>query len=182
MIRELKLFWQRTHMIIVLTMLIVILFILSLWTKGHLYSSVYLQNSLHSLLKLSYAMVSGSIIGYERSHKNRPAGLRTHSLVCIGAAIVMIVPIELRAIDPTIQIDVTRLGAQVISGIGFLGAGTIIRNGYNVKGLTTAATLWVVAIIGLAIGGGLYTVATASTIFVLMTLKLSNSNDGGSDE
>ncbi len=126
------------------------------------------------MIRIFMASIFGSIIGYERAHKNRPAGLRTHSLVCVGSAVVMVIPMILGLSDSELQMDVTRLGAQVISGIGFLGAGTIIRNGANVKGLTTAATLWVVAIIGLTVGAGLYAIGifvTALIHFVLRNFK-----------
>ncbi len=125
------------------------------------------------IFKIIYAGIAGGIIGFEREHKNRPAGLRTHALVSIGSAIVMLIPIELvyEGMDP-MRLDVTRLGAQVISGIGFLGAGTIIRNGASVKGLTTAASLWVSAIIGLAIGAGNYMTSFVSLLTVMFILKV----------
>lgn len=129
-----------------------------------------------SIIKLILAAIAGSVIGFERENKNRPAGLRTHSLVCIGAAIAMIIPIEILGSQSNIStFDVTRMGAQVISGVGFLGAGTILRNGFSVKGLTTAASLWVVAIIGLAIGGGLYITGIGSTLIILLVLKTFGS-------
>lgn len=126
---------------------------------------------LEGMIRIFVASVVGSSIGYEREHKHRPAGLRTHSLVCVGAALVMIIPMVLQLYNTPIQMDVTRLGAQVISGIGFLGAGTIIRNGGSVKGLTTAATLWVVAIIGLVIGSGLYIIGIFATLIVHFILR-----------
>lgn len=129
-----------------------------------------------NILKIHFAAVAGGVIGFEREHKNRPAGLRTHALVSIGAAIVMLIPIELSNAGGTVQnFDVTRLGAQVISGIGFLGAGTIIRDGASVKGLTTAASLWVAAIIGLAIGAGNYLTGFVSLLLVMFILKIFGS-------
>ncbi len=130
------------------------------------------QDHVESIFKLLFAAFAGSVIGLERESKNRPAGLRTHSLVCMGAAVVMIIPTELIASGKVAAtFDMTRLGAQVISGIGFLGAGTIIRNEGNVKGLTTAASLWVVAIIGLAIGSGGYITSIAATAIAMFMLK-----------
>lgn len=122
--------------------------------------------------RIIFSAIAGGIIGFEREHKNRPAGLRTHALVSIGAAMVMLIPLELayEGMD-TSRTDVTRLGAQVISGIGFLGAGTIIRNGESVKGLTTAASLWVSAIIGLSIGAGNYMTSFVSLVIVIFILK-----------
>lgn len=126
-------------------------------------------------LRLLAAVVLGGLVGYEREQANRPAGFRTHILVSLGSALVMVTAEYLtRQYSPSIIIDPTRLGAQVISGIGFLGAGTIIRNGCNVKGLTTAASLWAVCCIGLACGGGFYAgalLATLLTFITLITLK-----------
>ncbi len=133
---------------------------------------LHLVFELEALIRILIALVCGGIIGYEREYKNRPAGLRTHMLVCIGAALVMIVSQFLfEKYSPGVT-DPARLGAQVISGIGFLGAGTIIRDRFNVKGLTTAATLWVVACIGLAIGSGYYLMGAIATGIIFLTLIL----------
>lgn len=131
------------------------------------------RNQANHIVKIIFSAIAGGVIGFEREHKNRPAGLRTHALVSIGATMVMIIPIELAhaGMEP-IRMDVTRLGAQVISGIGFLGAGTIIRNGESVKGLTTAASLWVSAIIGLTIGAGNYMTSFMSLLIVIFILKI----------
>jgi len=122
------------------------------------------------VLKLLLAVILGGMVGFEREHKSRPAGLRTHILVCVGAALVQITSINY-AKNNGIPMDPMRLGAQVISGIGFLGAGTIIKEGANIKGLTTAASLWAVGCIGLAAGSGLYFEAIAATIVILISLK-----------
>lgn len=122
------------------------------------------------VLKLLLAVILGGMVGFEREHKSRPAGLRTHILVCVGAALVQITSINY-AKNNGIAMDPMRLGAQVISGIGFLGAGTIIKEGANIKGLTTAASLWAVGCIGLAAGSGLYFEAIAATIIILISLK-----------
>lgn len=133
------------------------------------------------IIRLLLAIVIGGAIGYERENKNMPAGFRTNILVCVGAAVVSM--IQLQSIDDlsrmvqnnpvlanVFKADVGRLGAQVISGIGFLGAGTIIHEKGSVKGLTTAATLWVVACIGLGIGMGYYYLAIISAVSVFLVL------------
>lgn len=124
--------------------------------------------------RLFCAMVVGMIIGTEREYTNRPAGMRTHILVALGACSVMItgqmIFLQYRVLGGSP--DPSRLSAQVITGVGFLGAGTILREGANVKGLTTAASLWAVACLGIAAGGGYYTVALAGMVFILITLTL----------
>ena len=111
---------------------------------------------LEILVRLLLAVLLGGFIGYEREHTNRPAGFRTHILVCAGAALVMATSEYLVRRYSISAVDPARLGAQVISGIGFLGAGTIIRDGVNVRGLTTAASLWAVSCVGIAVGCGFY--------------------------
>lgn len=124
-------------------------------------------NTVSIILRLSLATLFGGIIGFERGRKKRPAGLRTHILVCIGASLAMITNqyiVQILGMDG----DPTRLGAQVISGIGFLGAGTILVTGkQQVKGLTTAAGLWASACMGLAIGIGFYEGAVIGCLFIL---------------
>jgi len=123
------------------------------------------------IFKLALAGVLGGLIGLERESLSRPAGLRTYTLVCIGSALAMIVSIDIYLqYYQTVNADPGRIAAQVISGIGFLGAGTIMREGATVQGLTTAAGLWVVACIGLAVGSGLYVPAIATTILILFVL------------
>jgi len=130
------------------------------------------SNEAQIIFRVLLAIGFGALIGLEREHAHRPAGLRTHILVCVGACLVMLtsefIYKEYRQFSP--NIDVARLGAQVISGIGFLGAGTIIRNGSSVKGLTTAASIWVVACIGLATGMGFYFGATIATVTIFLCL------------
>lgn len=124
-------------------------------------------------LRILLAMAIGGIIGWERETSNRPAGLRTHMLVAIGAAVVMLMgEMSLDKYAGITTMDPTRLGAQVISGIGFLGAGTIMREGLTVRGLTTAASLWAVACLGLAAGGGFYEAAITGTIAIILTLTI----------
>lgn len=123
------------------------------------------------VMRLLLAGILGGIIGYERETENKPAGFRTNMLVCIGSALVMVTSeFMFTRYSGLTNMDPARLGAQVISGIGFLGAGTIIRDGMHVRGLTTAAGLWVVACVGIAAGVGFYEGAIISTIFIYLTL------------
>lgn len=123
------------------------------------------------VIRLLLAALLGGFIGFEREHTQRPAGFRTHILVCVGSALVMITSeFAFSTYKGTADVDLTRLGAQVISGIGFLGAGTIIRDGIKVRGLTTAASLWAVACVGIAVGIGFYTGAIAATVLIFITL------------
>lgn len=133
------------------------------------------------ILRLILAIIVGGLIGYEREYKNRPAGFRTHILVCVGATVISM--IQLYSVQETtnmiirqpvlasaLKADIGRLGAQVITGVGFLGAGTIMHDKGSVKGLTTAASLWVVACIGLGVGLGYYFLVVTSTIGVFIVL------------
>lgn len=123
------------------------------------------------IFKLALAGILGGLIGLERESLSRPAGLRTYTLVCVGSALAMIVSIDIYLqYYQTVNADPGRIAAQVVSGIGFLGAGTIMREGSTVQGLTTAAGLWVVACIGLAVGAGLYWPAVVTTILILFVL------------
>ncbi len=123
------------------------------------------------ILKLALACFLGGIIGLERESLNRPAGLRTYTLVCMGSALAMIVSLDMYyQYAHTVNADPGRIAAQVVSGIGFLGAGTIMREGANIRGLTTAAGLWVVACIGLAVGAGMYLPAVVTTGLILFVL------------
>ena len=135
-----------------------------------IFTVAYLEELGIVLLKLVLAVMLGGIIGIEREHKHRPAGLRTHILVCVGACLTMM--ISLYMVGENLSTDVSRLGAQVISGIGFLGAGTILREGDRVRGLTTAATLWAIACVGLAIGIGYYAGAIAAALIMLIVLRV----------
>ena len=120
-----------------------------------------------ALLRLALAGALGGLIGLERELRDREAGLRTHLLVSVGAALFTIVGAYGFA---SIRTDPTRVAAQIVTGIGFLGAGAIIRQGSSVRGLTTAATLWVVAAVGLAAGAGYYSAALITTAIVLVAL------------
>ena len=123
------------------------------------------------LLRLALACVLSGLIGMERERNRHPAGLRTHILVCVGATLIMLTNhFIFEKFRGLANMDPARLGAQVISGIGFLGAGTIIKEGLSIRGLTTAASLWTVAGLGIAIGTGFYSGAIIATLFILIIL------------
>ena len=121
-------------------------------------------------LRLLCAMLVGTLIGLEREFTHRPAGLRTHILVALGACAVSILGEMLFMQYSTLGAmpDPARLSAQVITGVGFLGAGTIMREGTSVKGLTTAAGIWATAAVGLALGGGMYLMGFCVTALILL--------------
>jgi len=128
-----------------------------------------------NLARLSLAAVLGGAIGFERELRDREAGLRTHLLVCLGSALFTIVSAYgfrefLTSGDQVVRADPTRIAAQIVTGIGFLGAGAIIRQGLTVRGLTTAATLWVSAAIGIAAGAGYYSGAVLGTVVTIVAL------------
>lgn len=124
------------------------------------------------LIRLVMALFLGGLIGYERQACNKAAGLRTHVLVCVGSCLIMVLSINIYyTVQGLTNADPTRLAAQVVSGIGFLGAGTIMKEGATVKGLTTAASLWVVSGVGLAAGSGYYLSAILATGLVFITLS-----------
>ncbi len=123
-------------------------------------------------LRLAAALVAGGAIGFERERDSQPAGLRTHMIVSLGAALVMILSINMAITFHELDADPARLAAQVVSGIGFLGAGAILRFGFNVKGLTTASTLWTTAMIGMALGYGYYLVSLFAVIIIIVVLTL----------
>ena len=134
-----------------------------------------------NLARLSLAAVLGGAIGFERELRDREAGLRTHLLVCLGSALFTIVSAYgfrdfLTSGDQVVRADPTRIAAQIVTGIGVLGAGAIIRQGLSVRGLTTAATLWVAAAIGIASGAGYYSgavIGTVVTLFALWPLRIA---------
>lgn len=125
------------------------------------------------LARLLMATLLSGLIGFEREARGRTAGFRTHILVCLGATLIMLTSIYIfEAYKSVASMDPARIAAQVVTGIGFLGAGTIIRSGASVRGLTTAASLWAVAGIGLAVGVGFYFGAIVTTILVFVTLEV----------
>jgi len=127
-------------------------------------------------LRVFLALIVGGILGIERGRQNRPAGLRTYAIVCLGATLVMMTN---QYIYQTFgNVDVSRMGAQVVSGIGFLGAGTImVTNHRQIKGITTAAGMWMAACCGLAIGIGFYEGAVIGGIIVFMVLEFLEKTD-----
>lgn len=122
------------------------------------------------VLRLLLAVLLSGLVGLEREAKGRAAGFRTHILVCVGSSLIMLTGIYLFTLYRGAGLDPTRLAAQVVSGIGFLGAGTIIQFRDSIRGLTTAASVWAAAGIGIAIGAGFYVGALATTIIVLLAL------------
>lgn len=124
--------------------------------------------------KLFLACILGGLIGYEREARHKSAGLRTNILVCLGSCLVMMISADIGAGD---GVDAARIAAQVVSGIGFLGAGAIMKEGLSVTGLTTAACLWVVAGVGLAVGLGFYVGAVMTTGLVFLVLGVFGSYD-----
>jgi putative Mg2+ transporter-C (MgtC) family protein len=132
----------------------------------------FIENS-HIVLRLLLSVLLGALVGYERERNNHAAGLRTHTLVCLGSCLIMILSIygfAEFAHEPNVRLDPARLAAQVITGVGFLGAGTILFTGKSIKGLTTAASIWVVMAVGLAVGAGFYMPAVLSGVLVLLIL------------
>jgi putative Mg2+ transporter-C (MgtC) family protein len=130
-----------------------------------------------TVVRLMFAALAGGLIGLERSYHGRPAGFRTHTLVCIASSLLMLLAIfqwELLKDAPidTIRVDPTRMAQGIMTGIGFLGAGVIIKESLTVRGLTTAASIWLTAAIGVVIGMGLYFAALASTVLALGVLVL----------
>lgn len=133
-------------------------------------------NSVTTLVRILLALFLGGILGIERGMKNRPAGMRTYMLVCIGSCMIMQLNQYVYQVSGTG--DPVRMGAQVVSGIGFLGAGTIIVTRHSqIKGLTTAAGLWAVAAVGLAVGIGFYELAIGGSVAIFMVLTLLNKLD-----
>lgn len=120
-------------------------------------------------LRLTVGLVLGAVIGFERELHRQPAGFRTHSLVALGAALFTVVSAFGFTGD---SVDPTRIAAQIVSGIGFIGAGTILQYRGHIRGLTTAASLWSVAAIGTAAGAGLYVVAVVGTLLILVILSI----------
>jgi putative Mg2+ transporter-C (MgtC) family protein len=130
-----------------------------------------MDDNLDLILRLLLAVLAGSALGFEREVRNHAAGVRTHALVALGSALFTVAgAYGFEDILKGPNIDPARVAAQVASGIGFIGAGAIIRNGGSVRGLSTAATLWLGAALGLAAGAGLYVVVVAATVLILAVL------------
>lgn len=139
------------------------------------------QDRIHTLGRLVLALVLGGMVGIERERKNQPAGFRTHVVLCVGSALMMLTSIhmaeEFNSGEPGTQrvTDPSRIAAQVVSGVGFLGGGAILRMGVTIRGLTTAASLWSTSGIGLAAGCGYYYGAVLMTVLMLTTLSVLSS-------
>ena len=125
------------------------------------------QQEVEFIVRLTLAMVFGAIIGVERRFAGRPAGIRTLSMVSAGAALFTVV-----SIFGFNLADSSRVAAQVVTGIGFLGAGIIFRTGDNVRGLTTAATIWLTAAVGMAVGSGMYVISAFVTVLAIVILQV----------
>jgi putative Mg2+ transporter-C (MgtC) family protein len=127
-------------------------------------------------IRLLLAAVFGAVVGYERRSADKPAGLRTLSLVAVGSALFTI--ISTFGFETA---DQSRVAAQIVTGVGFLGAGTILRSGVTVSGLTTAATIWATAAIGMAVGSGMYIASASGTALILIILYLFAPNRNTSE-
>jgi putative Mg2+ transporter-C (MgtC) family protein len=128
------------------------------------------------LMRLLAAILVGGLIGYERSYHGRPAGFRTHALVCLASTLLMLISVYEHSWMPqtasdSIRMDPTRMAQGIMTGIGFLGAGVIYKEGLSVRGLTTAASVWITAALGILIGIGFYFPAIATTVLVLFILS-----------
>lgn len=134
------------------------------------------NNEIDILIKLLLAAIAGGLVGLEREKHGRPAGLRTNILVSLGACAMMIISeafyLKYGMLDTesAVRFDPSRVAAQIVTGIGFLGAGVILKEGISVRGLTTAASLWVVASLGMAFGMGYFTLGAITTVLVLVSL------------
>lgn len=135
------------------------------------------METINILVRLVVAMAAGGLIGLERSYYGRPAGLRTHTLVCMASSLLMLVTVSQRdwypwVVNGNVNVDPTRMAQGIMTGIGFLGAGVIMKERASIRGLTTAASIWITAAIGILAGVGLYSLLTIVTILTLITLTL----------
>ena len=135
------------------------------------------------LLRMGISVVLGAAVGYERERTGRPAGLRTHLLVSLASATFMLVSTQFvyfqhYAKDDLVAVDTSRIAASVVTGVGFLGAGAILRTGIGIQGLTTAASLWLVAAVGLSAGGGMFVEAVIATVITLFSLVILRRVEG----
>ena len=146
-------------------------------------SELALNYELILVFRLLFAGILGGIIGFEREYHGREAGLRTHLLVSVGACLMMVISENFafkyggEVSTGILRVDPSRIAAQIVTGIGFLGAGAIIKEGASVRGLTTAAGLWVAAGLGMAVGTGLYFAASATAVLSLVALLLLKTVD-----
>ena len=135
----------------------------------------FTADDVEMVVRLFAALVAGTVIGYERSYHGRPAGLRTHALVCMASSLLMLVTVYeahwVRAHADSVRIDPTRMAQGIMTGIGFLGAGVIMKEGLSVRGLTTAASIWITSAIGVLSGIGFYFPALVSVLLTLVVLS-----------
>ncbi len=133
---------------------------------------------LEMVLRLVVALAAGGLIGYERTFQGRPAGFRTHALVCTASSLLMLVTVYeahwVTAIDEITRLDPTRMGQGIMTGIGFLGAGVIVKEGATIRGLTTAASIWITAAIGILAGIGFYLPVAAAVLITIGVLSVFN--------
>jgi len=122
-------------------------------------------------LRIGAALIIGMIVGLEREFQGKPAGIRTNILMCVGSCLIMIISLKVARESGNIA-DPGRIAAQVVTGVGFLCAGTIMRSRFSISGLTTAATIWVLSALGLAAGAGYYTLALLGTVAIVIVLIL----------
>lgn len=130
-----------------------------------------------TVARLLLALLAGGLVGLERTYHGRPAGFRTHSLVCVASSLLMQFTLQQAALMPglaaeSIRIDPTRMGQGIMTGIGFLGAGVILKEGLTIRGLTTAASIWMTASIGIVLGMGLYFAGTVATVIAIGVLSV----------
>lgn len=134
------------------------------------------QDGLEMVLRLIAALIAGAVIGYERSYHGRPAGFRTHALVCTASSLLMLVTVYeahwVRATAELVRLDPTRMAQGIMTGIGFLGAGVIVKEGLSVRGLTTAASIWITAAIGILAGIGFYFPLIVSVVLTIGVLSV----------
>jgi putative Mg2+ transporter-C (MgtC) family protein len=139
---------------------------------------------LYVFLHLAAALVAGALVGVERSYHGRAAGMRTYALVCLGSTLAMVAAVYPHGWSPGMAMDssdngATRVIQGIVTGIGFLGAGVIVKEGLSVRGLTTAASIWVTSGIGILIGAGFYFTAAAATFLTLVTLSVFRRIEDG---
>ena len=152
---------------------------LKLWPVLAQFTAPELWVQVEYLVRIFVAACLGLLIGSERKNRNKSAGIRTHVIVALGAALIMVVS-KYGFMDVE-KADAARVAAQVVSGIGFLGAGVIFRTGTSVKGLTTAAGIWATSAVGLAFGAGLYLIGWLTTIFIVAIQFLMHRLNIGAD-
>jgi putative Mg2+ transporter-C (MgtC) family protein len=130
---------------------------------------------LEMAIRIIAALAAGAVIGYERSYRGRPAGFRTHALVCMASSMLMLITVYehhwVHAVGESVQLDPTRMAQGIMTGIGFLGAGVIMQEGFSVRGLTTAASIWITAAIGILAGIGFYFPMALSVVLTLGVLS-----------